>query len=42
MRCAELQMVLFADCKESFSQATKLSKKSSTILQEGRFPDAQE
>ena len=40
--CAELQGWLLADCQEWCIVAAKSSDKSSTILQEGRFPDAQE
>ena len=38
----ELQGVLFADCQKWHFQAVKRSNKSSTILQEGRFANAQQ
>ena len=42
MDCAELQGCLFADCQEWHFQAAKCLYESSTILQVGRFGDAQE
>ena len=42
MGCVELQGGLFADCQEWHFQAAKSSENSSTILQEGRFANAQE
>ena len=42
MNCAELQGCLFADCQEWHFQARKRTDKSSTILQDGRFADAEE
>ena len=42
MGCAELQVGLFDVGHELHFQATKLSHKSSTILQEGRFANSQE
>ena len=42
MDFAELQRGLFADCQVWHFQAAKRSDMSSTIMQEGRFADAQE
>ena len=42
MDCAELQCGLFADSQERHFRAAKGTHKSSTILQEGQFADAQE
>ena len=41
IECAELQGDLFADCEEWHFQAAKRFDKSRTILQEGRFADAE-
>ena len=42
MDCVELQICLFADCKEWHFQISKRSNNCSTILQEGRFVDVHE
>ena len=42
MGCAELQVCRFADCQEWHFQAAKSSDNINNILEEGRFPDAQE
>ena len=42
MGSAELQVVLFADCRERYFRAAKSSNKCSTILQDDRFGDVQE
>ena len=42
MDFAGLQGSLFADCQEWHFHSAKRSDKSSTILQEGGFADAQE
>ena len=41
MGCAELQVCLFADCREWRFQAAKRSYMSSAILQDGRLADPQ-
>ena len=42
MDFAELQGRLLADCQEWCIVAEKCSEKSSTLMQEGRYADAQE
>ncbi len=42
MDCDELKVSLLADCLEWHFQTANRSHKSSTILQEGQFADAQE